>query len=271
MALALFENIGLALASGVPAYMEAKKLAMDAREAAQQRRAAKVMAALEGQEFAAKNRLEEMKRISEVFYDTYKVVPGADGQYSVPDLFGNERVLMTPEQRDYRLNALDLRWRNMAEGFREDFPQYENAVYLLSPRDQAVQMDLSMGGDLGMTGEPTPETAPEMEPTGTGFDFEGAGERFQQYLPSAMRLFGQGLNMLRYFTPVGPGSMETIGPEGSDSWMPEFVQSVNPLQWGAPGPAPQPDTLGPNAIEPSSIILPEEEEPDRDMPRQYRP
>ena len=265
MALALFENIGLALASGVPAYMEAKKLAMDAREAAQQRRAAKVMAALEGQEFAAKNRLEEMKRISEVFYDTYKVVPGADGQYSVPDLFGNERVLMTPEQRDYRLNALENQWRNMAAGFREDFPQYANAVYFVSPRDQAVQMDLTMGGDLGMTGEPTPETAPEMEPTGTGFDFEGAGERFQQYLPSAMRLFGQGLNMLRYFTPVGPGSMQTIGPEGSDSWIPGFMQSINPYQWGAPEPATQPDSLGPNAIEGPAPQLEEEEDLDRGL------
>lgn len=243
MALALFENIGLALASGVPAYMEAKKLAMDAREAAQQRRAAKVMAALEGQEFAAKNRLEEMERISKVFYDTYKVVPGADGQYSVPDLFGNERVVMTPGQRDYRLNALENQWRNMAAGFREDFPQYANAVYFVSPRDQAVQMDLSMGGDLGMTEEPTPEAPPETAstaaPTSTSYDFERAGEMLQQYLPPAMRLFGQGLNMLRYFTPVGPGSMETIGPEGSDSWIPEVLQSANPLQWGAPEPAPE--------------------------------
>lgn len=247
MALALFENIGLALASGVPAYMEAKKLAMDAREAAQQRRAAKVMAALEGQEFAAKNRLDEMERISKVFYDTYKVVPGADGQYSVPDLFGNERVVMTPEQRDYRLNALENQWRNMAAGFREDFPQYANAVYFVSPRDQAVQMDLTMGGDTGMIGEPTsetaietaPDTAPAAPSTGTGFDFEGAGERLQQYLDPAMRWFGQGLNMLRYVTPVGPGSMETIGPEGSDSWIPEVLQSANPLQWGAPEPAPE--------------------------------
>lgn len=267
MALALFENIGLALASGVPAYMEAKKLAMDAREAAQQRRAARVMAALEDQEFAAKNRLEEMERISKVFYDTYKVVPGTNGQYSVPDLFGNERVLMTPEQRDYRLNALENQWRNMAEGFREDFPQYENAVYFVSPRDQAVQMDLTMGGDLGMIGEPTPEatleaapdTAPTAPSTGTGFDFEGAGERLQQYLDPAMRLFGQGagqaLNMLRYVTPVGPGSMETIGPEGSDSWIPEIMQSVNPLQWGAPEPEPQPEEV---------------RDPNEDLPYGYR-
>lgn len=258
MALALFENIGLALASGVPAYMEAKKLAMDAREAAQQRRAAKVMAALENQEFAAKNRLKEMEDISKVFYDTYMVVPGEDGQYSVPSLFGEARVTMTPDQRDYRLSSLETQWRLMAAGFREDFPQYANAVYLRSPMDQARQIDLTMESDLGVTGEPTPEAAPgaapdtatTAAPTGTGFDFEGAGERLQPYLDQGMRLFGQGagqaLNMLRYVTPVGPGSMETIGPEGSDSWIPEVMQSVNPLQWGAPEPAPEPEEEDPN-------------------------
>jgi len=261
MALALFENIGLALASGVPAYMEAKKLAMDAREAAQQRRAAKVMAALEDQEFAAKNRLDEMKRISDVFYDTYMVVPGTDGQYSVPSLFGEERVTTTPEQRDYRLSSLETQWRLMAAGFREDFPQYANAVYLRSPMDQARQIDLTMESDLGVTGETTPETTPETttetaptaEPTGTGFDFEGAGEMLQPYLGPYMRALGKGvyggLNVLSHFLPTGPGGMYPADQQKEYGGWTGVMNQFDPSTWFDSGPASQPDTLGSNAIE----------------------
>ena len=259
MALALFENIGLALASGVPAYTEAKKLAMDAREAAQERRAAKVMAALENQEFAAKNRLDEMKRISDVWYETYKQVPGEDGQYI--DLFGSERKVMTPQERDYRLSSLETQWRWMAAAFRQDFPQYEDAVYLLSPMDQARQIDLTMGGDLGVTGEPTPEAAPETttetaptaEPTGTGFDFEGAGERLQPYFGPYMRALGKGvyggLNVLSHFLPVGPGGMYPADQQKEYGGWTGVMNQFDPSTWFDPGPAPQPDSLGSNAIE----------------------
>lgn len=277
MALALFENIGLALASGVPAYMEAKKLAMDAREAAQQRRAARVMAALEDQEFAAKNRLDEMKRISDVFYDTYMVVPGENGQYSVPSLFGEERVTMTPEQRDYRLSSLETQWRLMAAGFREDFPQYANAVYLRSPMDQARQINLAMESDLGLTGEPAPEaefetipntapvTAPTAPSTGIGFDFEGAGTSlWNDYLDPTRRAVMNSLRLLSQFTPMGEGSMYRPDQQKEYGGWSGVMNQFGLGTMFDLGPASQPDTLGPNAIE-GPAPQPEEEDLNRGL------
>lgn len=259
MALALFENIGLALASGVPAYMEAKKLAMDAQEAAQQRRAAKVMAALESQEFAAKNRLEEMEQMSKVFWDTYEVVPDADGMYTLPytDIFGTgaTRTAMTKAQRDYRLESLEELYRAMAESFRQDFPQYANAVYLGSPFDQLRQIGLAFdaepdagGVDTGIRPDTTAAPGSAMQSPSTGLNDD------TDYIDTARSWIGTGLNWLRqaaeyasYALPVGPGDMKPIGDGHSDSWLERLVREINSSQsnwdnaWDTTWPPYQPE------------------------------